>query len=288
MEFRYNKQADLMYHVLAHIKVANASDLYSAAYAEAMQQIRKRELVVPKTIETYYHQHFQRLAVIQFLPFYSATLAQLIQVILTFQGFDTADREKFVKPWIALLEQEATWYFPYWEQNYLKTAKDRAAIEQQIAGKFVPYQRFFAYYQKKPVAYFSFALTNQGRGVIESNQVMTAVSAFLQNLQNINSVFFLLLHEYMHQATDVLLEANIRMTDDSHQLSERAAIFFGYELIKMMNISDVEPYLQWVATVNGSSNPITVQEFLELFTVPWSMSEKLQALINVICDQSDR
>lgn len=288
MEFRYNKQADLIYHILAHMKVANASDLYSEAYIEAMKQIRKEELSLPKVMETYYHHHFQQLAMIQFLPFYCQTLSQLIQIIREFQGIDNADKEEFIKPWIALLKQEAIWYFPYWEQNYQTTARKRAAVEQQIANKFVLYQRFFTYHQKKPVAYFSFVLANQGRGIIGSKQVMTAVSAFPQSPQNINSAFFTFLHEYTHQATDILVAANIKMTDQSHQLSEHAAIIFDYELIKRANVSDVEPYLQWVASVNGIGKPLTVQAFLEIFTIPAALSEKLQALINaILCAQKN-
>ena len=288
MKFCYHKQADLMYHLLAHMKVANASNLYSLSYIRVMEHIRSTALHIPDPIVNYYNQHVQRLAVVQILTFYSDSLEKLAQIMFQFQGIDNADKEEFIKPWIALLKQEAIWYFPYWEQNYQTTARKRAAVEQQIANKFVLYQRFFTYHQRKPVAYFSFVLANQGRGIIGSKQVMTAVSAFPQSPQNINSAFFTLLHEYTHQATDILVAANIKMTDQSHQLSEHAAIVFDYELIKRANVSDAEPYLQWVAAVNGIGKPLTVQAFLEMFTIPAALSEKLQALINaILCAQEN-
>ena len=62
MEFRYEKHIDLVYHVLAHFHVDNASDLYLPAYVDFMKQIRNCDLTIPAQMEKYYNENFDRLS----------------------------------------------------------------------------------------------------------------------------------------------------------------------------------------------------------------------------------
>ena len=41
IEFKYSVVQDLMYHILAHMKVDNPSNLYSEAYIDNVKEIKK-------------------------------------------------------------------------------------------------------------------------------------------------------------------------------------------------------------------------------------------------------
>lgn len=46
IEFKYSVVQDLMYHILAHMKVDNPSNLYSEAYIDNVKEIKKVDMIV--------------------------------------------------------------------------------------------------------------------------------------------------------------------------------------------------------------------------------------------------
>ena len=73
--FLYSKVVDLVYHVLAHMQVSNASNLYSETYIRMFEPYREENgfSFDPKSavnkMQGYYNQNFERLGVVNFLPF---------------------------------------------------------------------------------------------------------------------------------------------------------------------------------------------------------------------------
>mgnify|MGYP006910804522 CR=1 FL=1 len=126
MEFRYEKHIDLVYHVLAHFHVDNASDLYLPAYVDFMKQIRNCDLTIPAQMEKYYNENFDRLSVINFLPFYSADWDDLKQLLLDYHSFTEMDKKMFLFPFTQLLHNESATYFAYWENQYQKIQDQKA------------------------------------------------------------------------------------------------------------------------------------------------------------------
>ena len=127
--FRYFKYADLMFHVLAHMRVNNASNLYSGEYIDRFSEYRhsisslvdlESEIV---GLEKYYNDNFERLAIINFLPLYEdySEFAKLRNSLLSYEGFTEQDIVCFISPLISILEKESAIYFPFWENEYHKT-----------------------------------------------------------------------------------------------------------------------------------------------------------------------
>ena len=80
-EFKYCKHIDLVYHILNHMHVQNSSDLYSQKYVDSIQMNKKdgdiNILEELRLLEVYYNDNFERLTIVNFLPFYSNTLEEL-------------------------------------------------------------------------------------------------------------------------------------------------------------------------------------------------------------------
>ena len=80
--FRYLPHADLVFHVLAHMRVQNPSDLFSPVYIQNMQPVRKLasfDLSAEiKRLEDGYNRDFQRLGIINFL--FSAKISRSLSL----------------------------------------------------------------------------------------------------------------------------------------------------------------------------------------------------------------
>ena len=114
--FRYLPHADLVFHVLAHMRVQNPSDLFSPVYIQNMQPVRKLasfDLSAEiKRLEDGYNRDFQRLGIINFLPFFCEDLPELESLLLQRSSFTQDDLRCFVRPFIDILEREAAVYLP--------------------------------------------------------------------------------------------------------------------------------------------------------------------------------
>lgn len=134
MEFRYFMHIDLIYHVLAYMKVNNDSDCYNRQYIDNML-IEKGSFdynieVVIINIEKYYNANFNRLMYINFLPFICADYEEMKDLFLNFPNFTDKDKEFFIKPFVEALDKEMEFYFPYWKDKHNTNQEDRLCIEQ--------------------------------------------------------------------------------------------------------------------------------------------------------------
>ena len=77
VEFQYNYVFDLVYHMLAHMKVDNPSDLYAEEYIERIRLEKKEQ----------------------------------------YPGFMPEDRKFFVNPFVELLEKEDAFYGDYFHKS---------------------------------------------------------------------------------------------------------------------------------------------------------------------------
>ena len=285
MVFKYGKHIDLIYHILAHFHVDNASDLYLPAYVESMKQIRNGDLTIPVQMEKYYNENFNRLSIINFLPFYATDWDNLKQLLLNHHGFTEMDKNIFIVPFLQLLHNESAMYFDFWENKHQKIFDQKIHTENLLRHRFDEFQCLFDYSNKNAVAYLSLSLTRNGRGFSSINGDFGAFAPFPQNTKDIKNVFFTLLHEYSHQITDPLLNTNIYMGDGSHAISENIVILFDYYLISAICEVNIESYFSWLAHMAGNINKkIGVDEFLHIFYVPNTVHNKIKNLIDkIIC-----
>ena len=287
MKFKYFKHIDLLFHVLAHIHVNNASDLFSQKYIDTIQKEKHLGDIdlsnEVKPLEQYYNNNFERLAMINFFPFYSNNLNELKQILLSYDEFNKDDIHEFIIPFVNLLEREAIFYFDHWESKYKIIYDRRKIVESQTERMLKKYQCIFSYFNKSALVYFSISITRNGRGFNGIKNNFSAVVPFPTKQHDIQNSFFTLLHEYTHQFTDQLLNTNINMQDGSHNMSENIVMLFDYYLIKAVHSTDIEAYINWLSKISGNDDvKISETEFLAIFNVPDEINKDILNLLDTI------
>ena len=285
VKFKYSQHVDLVFHVLAHMRVNNASNLFSAEYIEKIEEEKcagdldlAREI---KSLEPYYNRNFERLAMINFLPLNSRGLNELKQILLNYDGFNKDDFKAFINPFTDLLEREAAFYYDYWEKQHKALGGRRSVVESQMERLLKDYQCIFDYFQKSALVYFSLSITRNGRGFSGIENYFSAVVPFPAQERDFQGAFFTLLHEYTHQFTDQLLKAEINMEDGSHDLSENIVMLFDYYLIKSVYSADIKAYIDWFAKISGNDGAgISEAEFLAMVSVPEDIKKNMLDLLD--------
>ena len=101
IHFQYSAICDLVYHILAHMKVENASDLYSEDYINLISKSKNEtESLLCKEVEKiteYYNDNFERLGIINFLPCYCSALEELQNALLTYNDFTDEDKDGLIE-----------------------------------------------------------------------------------------------------------------------------------------------------------------------------------------------
>ena len=286
IDFKYSMVYDLMFHILAHMNVENASNLYSKKYIDDINKIKKdgHDNIEEKLsfLAKYYNTNFERLGIINFLPFYCSSSKELTIAMENYNGFTEADKERFVFPLTQLINDEAVFYESYWNKLYDTTQILRANFESQIMKELNKYQVLFSYFKKSAVVGVSYSLTNNGRGFGDHN-VFNAVVPFVYHENQYKNSFYQILHEYTHQFTDIMLGERIRMDDGTHSLSEKLVVLFDYYLIKKLYKQDIDSYLKWIETllnIDCSEEKV----FLSTFEINKEINEKLLELVNAISE----
>lgn len=284
VDFVYSQVSDLLFHFLAHMKVQNASDLYSENYINFMQSEKNGEssiLQEASLLTSYYNDHFERLGVINFLPFYCSDLQAFRDLLLHHHAFCDEDRELFLYPLLRFLERENLFYSDYWERKFYHEQDKRLLAENYMKDTIQKYRCLFQYFKREPaVVCFSFSLTRNGRG-LGNETSFSAIVPFPKDSTDYFNCFFQLLHEYTHQFTDALIGSSIQMSDGSHDLSEKLVILFDYYLIKALNKADIEAYLAWLAKI-GENEAVSELEFLSFFKIPEALNNTLLSLVEEI------
>lgn len=283
VDFVYSEVSDLLFHFFAHMKVQNASDLYSEDYINAMQLERNGDASILQdaaSLTSYYNDNFERLGVINFLPFYCSDLQSFQELLLHYEAFCDEDKELFLSPLLCSLERENKFYSDYWKRIFQNNQEERLLVENYIQTELQKYSCLFQYFKKESaVVCFSFSLTSNGRG-IGSEKSFAAIVPFPKDSTEYLNCFFQLLHEYTHQITDAMIGSNISMDDGSHDLSENLVVLFDYLLIKALSKSDVEAYFAWLVQNNEmESAAISEPEFLSIFKIPESLNAVLLSLV---------
>ena len=284
IEFKYSVVQDLMYHILAHMKVDNPSNLYSEAYIDNVKKIKKgrydsiTDVVSP--LSNYYNENFERLGVINFLPFVCSSVQDLIGAIENYYGFTETDKKEFIFPLIQLLKSEFEFYEGYWNELYATTSICRKSFESWLKSEMSKYGALFSYFNKFAVVGMSYSLTNNGRGFGDTSS-FNAVVPFAFDESEYKNIFYQILHEYTHQFTDKLISESIRMDDGTHDSSEKAVILFDYYLVKKLHKEDTDSYLKWIGSLANADN-CDENLFLSVFKINDDINEKLLEFVEKI------
>ena len=268
-----------MFHILAHIKVDNPSDLFSEPYIEKMSlAIQDGEISLPQSAVKYYNQNFNRLGIINFLPFRTQNIEELIQLLRDYNEFNGNDKVLFVYPFVDMLIKYSTKYFEFWDKQFKKEKANRLLVEETLRNKINQYSFIFDYYKKSAKAWLSFSITKNGRGIGEISDCFSAAAPYPLYIDNWYNTFFTLIHEYTHQFTDIIVNADINMDDGSHNLSENIVILTDYYLYKSICKTDVISYLSWLAPKGAETN-IDEDLFLSIFKVPEHIQQRIDKIV---------
>jgi hypothetical protein len=272
INFKYSYILDLVYHIFAHIKVDNASDLYDIVY------INTDLVKLLHDMEKYYNSHFHRLMIIQFILNNSDSINEVSNILLTHPQFTNADIQYFIVPFINILRIEDRSYRRYWDKVDNENLLDKARIETEISEKFSELEWLFNKYEKEINIYLSYSITRNGRGILSAYkyQAVTPYPLHLSDSFDINHCFYMAFHEITHQITDSLVNSHINMNDGSHDLSEKIAVLADYYWL-----NDKPAYLKWISQLFGFNEIITTEQFEKIFKAPEAINDKiLQECIN--------
>ena len=289
MEFTYSYVLDLVYHMLAHMPVNNASNLYSEEYMAKIKEAKggQFEDITESMgqLAEYYNKHFERLGMVNFIFFGCQEVDALKYMIEQYPYFTTDDKECFLYPFLALLQKEELFYESYWKSLYEQSEEARAQLEAYLTKEWGKYKVLGSYFHKdRAIAGISYSMTSNGRGMYIGEDVFAAVVPFAEEEKEYKGMFLQLLHEYTHGFTDVMLQQNISMEDGTHGFSENVVIVFDYYLIKALCPEDLEAYLYFLSPEAESGGPIMTEEILlSVFELPAQWHERLQQLVKDIC-----
>lgn len=281
IEFKYSVVQDLMYHILAHMKVENDSNLYSEAYIDSINKIKNGKYDSIKEtmlhLSNYYNDNFERLAIINFMPLICSSVQELICAIENYYDFTNKDKKEFIFPLIQLIKSENKFYEEYWNKLYDTTLMLRKDFELWAKNEMSKYEVLFTYFDKFAEVRMSYSLTNNGRGC-KNDSSFNAVVPFPFKESNYKNVFYQILHEYTHQFTDEFVSENIRVDDGTHDIAEKVVILFDYYLIKKLNKEDTDSYLKWIGKLANVDN-CDETLFLSIFKIDDNIKKNLLELL---------
>jgi len=280
-KFRYVKHYDLVLHVFAHMKVNNASDLYSKKYIEKMSNARQNTDIIARieALSTYYNENYQRLMIVHFLPYFTPDYENMKRRFLNFERFTPEDLSCFIKPLIQILDDESLFFFDYWDNMHQHNEDLRKDMEHRFTAELQKYACIFEHHNKPAMTLFSYSITRNGRG-IDDNAYLSALVPFPENDASFIFSFFQALHEFTHQFTDVLLNANINMQDGSHDLSECIVVLADYYLIKALDSSRLDDYFEWLSM----SGNVTESNLFDMYGIDVQLDSVLRSTIKNILE----
>ena len=205
------------------------------------------------------------------------------EIYLNCSAFTDTDKGCFHQAVHFASGKEAAFYFDYWQGRYYETAYHRQSAESRLRKELDKYACIFDYFKKTDLANLSFSITKNCRGFSGIVSSFTALATIPGKEDDFDNTFFTLLHEYTHQFTDELLQAEINMADGTHDISENVVILADYYLIKAADHSSTYRYLGWLADKSGNGHrKLSEADFLGIFRVDEGLRSRLLELVGAV------
>lgn len=273
--------ADLIYHLLAHMNLNdNPSNLFSDKYIQEITQ-KKAALGLESSLEqelspfiNVYLQGFERLCLVNFVPFYTNNLEQTRNELLAQPFFTKEDKNDFLTPFLKIAEKEKeTFYMNFWTNEINKYLELINQFNIYLGDKISKFKSIFDFYNVSPNIYLLLSITQNGRGIYIKDY-FTAIVRLPRNSAEFSKSFILIFHEMTHQFTDALIEGQISISDDSHNLSESLVILTDFYLFQKYNCSMLEYYCNEFGISECSETAVN-----EKYSVPLEIREKMENML---------
>ena len=250
MEIVRSKYTDIIFHIFAHMKINNASDIYDEAYVESIEKESGIRTVIPEGITEYYCTHFERLAVINFMPYFMVRNTEELLYMLRHTGMTTEkDNDQFIDPFCRIVKELSEDYSNYWERRKKAQTKSFEALQTYIHEQSIVMKHFFDNLfetgNMKLKVIISDSLRRNGRATI-TGDTCVVILPMINERYSMQEVFMQLIHECTHMMTDPLIDS-IHMDDGSHELAEYQVILFDLWLFQRDSKALCDAYIKWIS-----------------------------------------
>lgn len=250
MEIVRSVYTDLIFHIFAHVKVDNASDIYDEAYIASVEKELGRKTVIPESVTAYYCENFERLAFVNFLPYFMAKSADEVCFMIRQVGMTTEeDVEKFIDPFCDVIKELSADYVEYWERKAKERQASYEELKSYVNEQTLVMSRFFENLRgmtnTKLMVIISESLRCNGRATIMGDTCIVTLPMPSEQY-SMPQIFMQLVHECTHMLTDPLLDS-IRMDDGSHDVAEYQVMLFDLWLFERDSMELREEYVKWLS-----------------------------------------
>ncbi|MBO4749144.1 MAG: hypothetical protein J5546_02395 [Lachnospiraceae bacterium] len=250
MEIIRSEYTDLIFHVFAHMKVDNASNIYDEDYVASIEKELNRKTVVPESITAYYCENFERLAFVNFLPYFMAKSTDEVCYMIRHVGMATEeDAEKFIDPFCRVLQEISAEYTAYWERKAKEQHAVYEGLKAYINEKAALMSRFFEDLREttnmSPMIVVSESLRCNGRAT-QMGDTCVVTLPMPSEQYSMPQIFMQLVHECTHMITDPLIDS-IRMDDGSHDVAECQVMLYDLWLFERYSKELCDEYIKWLS-----------------------------------------
>ena len=251
MEIDRSIYTDLIFHIFAHMKVNNASDTYDEAYVANMEKELSRKTVIPESVTAYYCANFERLAFVNFLPYFMARSVDEVCYMIGHVGMATEeDAVKFIQPFCDVIRELSADYAKYWEKKAKDNQESYEGLKAYLSEQtLVTMKRFFESLRgmtnTKLKLLISESLRCNGRATIMGDTCIVTLPMPSERYSK-QQIFMQLVHECTHMMTDPLIKS-IRMDDGSHDIAECQVMLFDRWLFERDSEELRDAYVKWIS-----------------------------------------
>ena len=246
LSFEYNRFADLFYYLLAHMPLDNAANEYDPEYVAEMKASLGISPEIPQEVIDYYGMHFDRVMIADFISLmvsdtwtFKGTLARCGRLM-------DEDMTFFVDPMINICNHMSETFYPWWEARHFEIMEHRAeAVYDSFRKLAERFRCFFKKLEMKTKVLFSQTLRNNGRAFNQQGEIIVYLK-FPEKNEDITECFLQYLHECTHTITDPMMNQQILMSDDSHDIAEYQVLCFDEYLIAEVCPELTAKYREWV------------------------------------------
>ncbi len=248
-EFLYNPFADLFYYLLAHMPIDCAADVSDPGYTAEMAGCLGVYPGIPQRLISYYQEHFDRLAVINFMALAAENPGQFREMLAGCGMLTDKDMKDFIDPLIEICDRVSGTFYQWWKEHHTETAQQAEKVYTRFRALADRFGGFFKGLGMDIKVLFSYSLRKNGRAFNQQN-AMVVYLTYPEKEEDLTGCFLQFLHECTHSVTDPMISGDIRMEDGSHDIAEYQVLCFDEYLIEALCPDLSGTYRDWIGEEN--------------------------------------
>ena len=245
VEFGYTRFGDLFYYLLAQMPIGCAADVSDPVYAKRMAECLGITPKIPQDMIRYYQEHFDRLAIINFVPLTVGDERQCLDALASCGMLTEEDLRLFAGPLTDICAEVSGPFCRWWDLRHAGLAKEAESVYSRFCALYDRFRGFFDALPLKQRILFSYSLKKNGRAFGDPD-TLNVYLPYPEKDTDLTGCFFQFLHECTHGVTDPLLERPILMADGSHDTAEHQVLIFDECLVREACPDLLAEYRRWI------------------------------------------